>query len=369
LEVLKEYADQLKLKEILFMTPSAGGYVKNTAPAKQVLHYLAIVCSLRDTCVSMVAMRDYVMSLQLQQQAPVISLERLQNYCTPLLAFLLQTSTDLEELLHDKLASVSETSVAASLLPSTMATLLPWRGLVSTLCGRFVNIVLQQIDMHLRAQVQRMQASLPTIAACFSGKTFREDVAKGVLRGTVPATRMAHNQLHQVMCQISDIGHKLGISPALDGHEVTKSAVAIGRAALQEGKDAVVYAEGAEALMLLYTSQGVEKAKACVDKYSKKYIHLEQSFWDQVKELPHYGGVTPDAKGPLKAEEIPGNAGAISSASTSAQSARSSSAGQASASSGSGGGVAAPTLSLATCVAASRQKKGLKRASAMMENA
>ena len=305
-----------------------------------------------------------------QKAASTIPLERLENYLTPLLAFLMQTSADMDELLHDSLSSACETSVAESLLPSTLATLRPWHGLVAILCGRFMEYLLKQFDAHLRSEVSRMRSALPPITACFSGKTFLEEQAKGVLCGTVPATRKAHNELHRVMSAISVAGRKLGMSLALDIHDVTKSAVAIARAALQEGKDAVVYAEGAEALMDWQTSKGVEKAKAVVEKHSKKFAHLEQSFWDQVKETSNYGGNslgTQDAK----KEEAPAATFTLASMSSTSSGVASSPSPRCAsvASGGSRPKTMAPPSSKGKRSEAPRAKKGLKRASEMMEDA
>ena len=370
LAVMRQYAELLHLKEMVFLEPvQVGVSEKQRAPVKIALHCLSIVCSLRDICMSVVALRDYFVSLESQTES-ALPIERLENYLTPLLAFLLQTSTDLEELLHDKLSRACETCAVASLLPVTMATLLPWRSLIATLSGRFVDRVLQQCDVKLRAEVRVMRSALPGVAACFKDKVFLEEMSKGVLCGTVPTTKAAHNELHQVMSKISNIGQKLNISPGLDAHEITKSAVAIARSALQEAKDATVYAEGAEALRQGQSADGVKLASAHLVKYGQKYTHLEGSFWDQVRELAHYNG--PAGAAPRKAEVAARSevslAGSSAASSSSLGAPSSSSSSNSVASAGSGMSTAS-TRAPSTVGGAPRQKKGFKRASTMMEDA
>ena len=215
--------------------------------------------------------------------------ELLLNYVTPLVKFVLVTSGKLEGLLASALTRHIEQSDARFMMHASMETLRIWQTLTASLGERFMNFVISSFNIFLAEEIKATKCALPTPSVCFDGdKVFQEAMAKEELGGTLANSIAAHNQLHAMIVQVAQASNTLGLTPPLETNAKTKKVIAQAQAALREAKDCAVYAQGVAILEERHTTDGVDKAKQFHTDKFEKYKHLEESFWEQIKQVKDY---------------------------------------------------------------------------------
>jgi len=267
--------------------------VANGGPAalssSDALMVLRTMCSVRDIATLAAIVQESLMNPGSEgRQVDASECFGYMADCVALLSFLVG---DLEQVLEGEQALAIESAGWTVPLPFGLAR--QWRQCMAHYACRARDAILDQVVVHLDAEIIKCKAAVPDFQACVTKGKYDAALASEIVLGKkLQGTIAAHNDLHGLLTNISVAAKRMSVVPDLSDHDTTKHSVAIAIKALSRASAAAVVIAGAELLDASHTdATAVAKAKKFLAAHKTCKHDIPEAFWKELHSLVAHAAV------------------------------------------------------------------------------